>query len=57
MFRNSSNDGCQRWCVLQLVLPGHLVPERVEVDILWRTAVFGCLMILDEGVGDVGAAS
>lgn len=57
MFWDGGDDGSQRRNIGKLVLLGQLGTQRVEVDISRGFAVFGCLVILNQGVGNIGAAS
>ena len=58
VLRYGSNNGRQRRDIVQLVLPRELGPQRVEVQIpLGLGGILGRLVLLDEGIGNVGAAA
>ncbi len=57
VFGNGGNDGGQRRDVGKLVLLGQLVAQGVEVDVATRTTILAGLVVLDQGIGDVGAAT
>lgn len=58
VFGDGGDDGRQRWHIVDLVLFRKLGSQCVEVDVFPRTGrVSGCLVIFDQGAGDVCAAS
>lgn len=57
VFGDGGDDGRQRRHIVDLVLFRKLGSQCVEVDVLPRTGrVSGCLVIFDQGAGDVCAA-